>query len=388
MRTSYSALSTFKQCPQRYKFKIIDKLKEPKSKEQVFGTWIHECLRLMFTHDPLFPTLDGVLNYFRDEFPEEGWQASERDLYLRQGEEMLKKFYAKNAPWNFVVVDMESRFEVTLEDTKNASLHILAGIMDRIDKLPDGSFEIIDYKTQKRMPSQEKVDNDLQLSIYAMGLKKRWPHLKAENIKLSLQFLKHEEKLSTQRTQADFEKTEEGIINIINDIESRSRRDAAFEPIVSPLCDFCGYRPLCPAWRHLYKNVTKEEIDGAKVPEVIKEYFALKSEKQKTEARLKELSSLLTRYLASEEIDRVFSEDGIISKRILDKYTYNFEKIRSILEPLGKWQEVLKADEVRLKKIMKEIPEWAREEIKKARALTRSSTILTTTKSKNKNPGS
>jgi hypothetical protein len=230
------------------------------------------------------------------------------------------------------------------------------------------------------MPAQEKVDRDLQLSIYAMGLQKRWPHLAPENIKLSLVFLKHGEKLSTARTKPDFEKTETETLETIRDIETRVRERRDFEPLVSPLCDFCGYKPICPAWRHLYKNVKTEEVEGAKVPSLISEYFQLKEEKRRADFRLKEIATLLTRYLDSEEVERVFGAEGVIAKRKYEKYEYDFEKIRSIIEPLGRWQDIMKADEARLRAILKEIPEWAREEIKKARTLVRTSISLTATK--------
>src|SRR3989344_908535 len=310
MRTSYSALATFKQCPQRYKFKNIDKFKEQKTKEQIFGTFIHDCLEYMFSRDPLFPTLEQVIEYYHTNFPTNGWNEEESGIYKTQGEDMLRKFYKNNEPWNFAVLDTESRFEVVLDEKESGVSHILAGIMDRIDKLPNGDYKIIDYKTQKRMPSQEHVDRDAQLSIYAMGLVKRWPHIRPENIKLSLQFLKHGEKLSTSRTADDFSKTESEILSSIKDIEKRQKEGVAFEPVVSPLCDFCGYKLLCPAWKHLYKNVKTEVIDGEKVPDLMHEYFALRNEKSKTEARLKELGRMLTSYLTEEGIERVFSEEG------------------------------------------------------------------------------
>ncbi len=382
MRTSYSALSTFKQCPQRYQFKIIEKKKELKTKEQLFGTLIHDCLRFMFTHDPIFPTLDQVLEYYQSKFPAENWAREEIAIYRAEGEKMLRKFYQQNAPWNFSVLGLESRFEVVLEDREKKQTHILAGIIDRIDKLPDGTYEVIDYKTQKRLPSQDQIDRDFQLSIYAMGLKRRWPHITSDQIKLSLQFLKHGEKLSTKRSDLDFQKTESETLETIDEIESRVHDVREFEPIVSPLCDFCGYKPICPAWKHLYKNVKSEIIDGAAVPSVMKEYFQLREEKQKAEKRLKELALLLTHYLEAETIDRVFGEDGVIAKRRIEKYRYDFDKIRLILEPLGKWQEILAADEAKLKKILKEIPEGARAEIQKARIVIRTSTTLTATKKK------
>ena len=56
---------------------------------------------------------------------------------------------------------MESRFEFEIDDPKTGEKHTLSGIMDRIDKNADGSFEIIDYKTKRKMPGQKEMGNDL-----------------------------------------------------------------------------------------------------------------------------------------------------------------------------------------------------------------------------------
>ncbi|MEK7646921.1 MAG: PD-(D/E)XK nuclease family protein [Patescibacteria group bacterium] len=63
MRTSYSALDTYKTCPLKYKYQNIDKIKAPKNKEAVFGTVVHEALKFMFEKTPLYPTLDEVVNF-------------------------------------------------------------------------------------------------------------------------------------------------------------------------------------------------------------------------------------------------------------------------------------------------------------------------------------
>ena len=44
----------------------------------------------------------------------------------------------------------------------------IRGSIDRIDRLPSGGIEVIDYKTG-RMTSQKGVDESLQLSIYALA---------------------------------------------------------------------------------------------------------------------------------------------------------------------------------------------------------------------------
>ena len=45
--------------------------------------------------------------------------------------------------------------------------------MDRIDELPDGSYELIDYKTGRpKDPAQ--LGEDVQLSLYALGAREDW----------------------------------------------------------------------------------------------------------------------------------------------------------------------------------------------------------------------
>src|SRR3989344_1165267 len=214
MRTSYSALETYKVCPRKFQFQELDRIKAPKPPAAVFGTLVHKTLQYLFSRDPLFPTLDETIDYFRKNWPSQEkfpLADSERAVYQEAGEQMLRNFYAKNPPWNFSVVDLEAHFEVLIEDPRRKDTHVLAGRIDRIDKQGDG-FEVIDYKTSRTLPSQAKVDGDLQMSIYALGLQRRWPHVAPETITLSLYFLKHGEKLSTKRTADANAATQEDVL--------------------------------------------------------------------------------------------------------------------------------------------------------------------------------
>lgn len=391
MRTSYSAIETYLQCPQRYKFQEIDRIRVPKSREAIFGTLVHNTLRFMFRQDPLFPTLEEMVSYFREHWPsrdvfeqesrhdplKRGWTEEEEKAYFEEGVRVLKAFYERNAPWNFTVVDLESRFEVLMQDAKTGENHVLAGVIDRIDKLPSGTYEIIDYKTAKRMPSQAALDKNLQLSLYSLGLQKRWPHLATEQIKTSLYFLKHSEKLTAQITSDVVEKTKNHVLETIVDIQERIRSGKEFEPMPSALCDWCGYRPMCPAWKHLYKNQetgikNQEEIDAA-----IKEYFDLKKKVGQNEGRLAELQGAIKAYMENQGLTRVFGEDGVISKKLQQRYSYDYEKIKAILSPLGKWEEVLKVDESRLKRIMGEVSAEIREAVEATRSVAKEYTIMT-----------
>ncbi|OGZ46877.1 MAG: hypothetical protein A3J54_00255 [Candidatus Ryanbacteria bacterium RIFCSPHIGHO2_02_FULL_45_13b] len=387
MRTSYSALETFRQCPQKYKFQEIDKIKTPKSKEAVFGTLIHASLKFLFSRDPLYPSLDEVIENFRN-----SWRASdivnlsedERSLYLTQGENILRRFYAKNQPWNFNVVDMESRFELSITDPKTNTAHTIAGIMDRVDKPTDETFEIIDYKTSRKMKSQESVDDDLQLSLYHLGLLRRWPHIQAHNVVLSLYYVKHNEKITTSRKKEDTERIEQHILTTIRDIETRTVQND-FPPQPSALCDWCGHKAMCPAWKFMFRKPETENLTQENIEKNIKEYFTLKKTDQEITKRLLELQADIKIYMKQEGLTRLFDDMGTISKTVQERFSYDYEKIHFALEAhnrLDIWNALLKPDDKQLKAIITSLPSPLREQILETRTATKKFEVLTTTMKK------
>lgn len=383
MRISYSAIETYKTCPLKYKYQEIDRIKVPKSREAVFGTILHNSLKFMFSRDPLYPTLDEVINFYLDRWSTywarvDTKDESEEKLFQEQGIRILKKFYARNQPWNFNVLDLESRFEFPLYDSNSMETHTIAGIMDRVDKPDDETYEIIDYKTARRLPSQEKVDQSLQLSIYQIGLERRWPDVKDKNIRLTLHYLKHEEKLSTKRSADDLEKTKKHILETIHEIEEHKQKND-FSPIPSELCNWCGYRPICPVWKHLYKKDEKTSSQE-EIKKIMKEYFELKSESQKNTARIKELHATLANHMKGENVLRLFSDEGYVSRTIKTSYKYDIEKVKEILEPLGKWQDILKADEKKLTTLLSSLPPEIQQQIREASTEKSTETIIATRK--------
>lgn len=385
MRTSYSALETYKQCPQKYKFQEIDRLKSAKSKEAIFGTVVHSSLKFMFEKGPLYPTFDEVLAHFRTGLSRntDVWtNDTERLAYQNEGERILKNFYAKNAPWNFSTVDLESHFEVFIPDPKTGETHVLAGKIDRIDKPAEDKYEIIDYKTGRKLPPQEKVDTDLQLSIYHLGLQKKWPHVKADDVTLSLYFLKHGEKLSTKRTKEASETVKEQVLSTVREIQNKQIRGERFEPLPSPLCDWCSFKPLCPAWSHLYKKELPEHTSEKEIQGHLKEYFSLAATADAADDRMTELKGIIRAYMEREGYDRVFGEDGVITKTTQRRFSYDFEKVKAILKPLGRWEEILAADDAKLKLLAKQLSPEKRQEIEDAKILTREFTVLKPTPKK------
>lgn len=380
MRVSYSSIETLKNCSLKYKYQNIDKIRAAKGINALFGSAIHSTLKFMFEKNPLYPTLDQVLDHFREIWnkkkirqladvdeaaeQEEKIDESVEEMFYKDGIAILQKFYKNNPPWNFNVIDMESRFELEVEEEKTGEKHTLSGIIDRIDKSDDGVFEIIDYKTGRKLPPQKEVDGNLQLSAYLLGLVSKWPRLDPEKIKLSLYYLKHGEKISTKRTKEQLEETKNVILGAIKEINERVKDNNNFPPSPSPLCDWCEYKQMCPMWRHLYK---KSQIISAKsqeeIKEIIREYFTLKEQNSRNNDRLDDLKTFIFGFMDEQKVERVFGDEGYLTRTVKEKNVYDLEKLKEILEKYGRWKDILEPDEKKLDKLLPRLSEDLKEKI-------------------------
>lgn len=350
MNTSFSALDTFKTCPLKYKFQQIDKIRTPKGPEAFFGTLVHDTMKFIHDGNFVLPTEKDALQHFSSKWNPEVFEdeIQERTAFA-QGIKIIQDYYKKNDPNKAQIVDLESRFSVEVKDGKNS--HIVSGIIDRIDKTDEG-FEIIDYKTSRKLPSQETAETSLQLLIYLLAFLKRYPQLEknTEQIKLSLYFLKHGTKLTSFKTPQQIEEEKQVILDTIHEVEKSD-----FPAQVTPLCDWCGYQKMCPMWKHKFKEEKKTPTEDEK-NQIIEEYLVLQDKIKGEKRRIVELQEQILEIMKNEEVERLFAEGKIISKTSRKTYKYDEEKLKSVLDELGFWDKVVKVDGVKLKQVSATLP--------------------------------
>lgn len=250
MNTSYSALDSFRTCPLRYKFSQIDKIRPgKKSPEAVFGSVIHSTMQFIHSGSFILPNQKEALNYFSQKWNSDVFENEfqERAAFA-QGIKIIQDYYKNNNPSDAKIVDLESHFSVDLRH--DGEVHLISGIIDRIDKIKDG-FEIIDYKTANKLPAQSHIEDNLQLLIYLLAFIKRYPNLDKtpEKVKLTLYYLKHGTKLSTKKTLEQLKEEKERIFDLFEEIKKSD-----FQAKTSPLCDWCDYQEICPMWKHKFKK--------------------------------------------------------------------------------------------------------------------------------------
>ncbi len=117
--------------------------------------------------------------------------------------------------------------------------HLLRGRVDRVDRLPDGGYELIDYKTG-RPKTATQLREDVQLSLYAVGARESW---QLEAAQQAYYYVLDDEKVPVERSEQDRDWITETVFTVADGILSQG-----FEPTPSwSACSMCDYRIACPA---------------------------------------------------------------------------------------------------------------------------------------------
>jgi RecB family exonuclease len=115
---------------------------------------------------------------------------------------------------------------------------IITGQIDRIDRLPSGGIEVIDYKTG-RVGTQKGVDESLQLSIYALACRDALGLGTPERV--TLYFTESALRLSSTRTDERLDATRAEVLARLVRM-----RGGEFTATPGQACRYCDFRAMCP----------------------------------------------------------------------------------------------------------------------------------------------
>jgi len=335
MRLSYSSINTYETCPAKFKFQYEDRVPQRSSPALSFGDSLHRALFRF--HDrpvPVAPPLAELHELLDLHWVADGYASeSEERTYLDHGRQVLEQYHRENAASYRIPAALEHRFTIEVEGVQ------LSGVIDRMDRLPGGGYEIVDYKTNRRLPPQARIDADLQLSVYHLAAREVWG---IEPERLTLYYLLPGQRMSTTRTPADVDELRRRIATVAERVEA-----GRFDPKPNPLCDWCEYQALCPVFRH-----RAEQGEGDPAPNmtaIVDEWITLKRQVREIYARFDELNPLINAFADEHGYRRLFGTDGAAIDRRPQHVTAPVdEKVRAILEPMGLWEQVRSVDPAKL----------------------------------------
>ncbi|MHB2025643.1 MAG: RecB family exonuclease [Elusimicrobiota bacterium] len=235
---SHSSLTLYSECPQKYKFKYIDKIPEKPKSYFSFGSSVHTALEYFYdVKIPEPPALERVLAFYKENWISAGYKdkAQEED-YFHKGEQIITLFCEKHSADFHVPLFVEYQFDLEVDGVP------VTGKIDRVDKLPDGRLSVVDYKTGKAL-AENRVMTDEQLTMYQLACEKL---LGAEVCRLSFYHLPSlTEQLAQRRGPEEIHGLEKKIVSIAKAVSQRSFTPSPAEK----KCFWCDYKPICPVFR-------------------------------------------------------------------------------------------------------------------------------------------
>lgn len=229
LELSYSKISAYRFCPWKYKLLYVEGWRVPPNPYMSLGQTIHSTLELFHKDD--HKSLDDLLDIYNQVWVNEGFQSPQQTMHFyEKGEKMLRQYneWCKLRKSEVIFVEKEFRFPL--------GSRMLRGIIDRIDRLPDDTYEVIDYKTHAEMWEQSRIDSDLQLTLYSLGCQKM---LNVGPPALSYLFLAHNKFVTTTRSSLQIRQA----IAEFEDVAERIERND-FTPDVTK-CAKCDFKQTC-----------------------------------------------------------------------------------------------------------------------------------------------
>jgi len=230
VQLSYSAITSYRECPRQYWYRYVQRLPVVQSAEAVHGVILHEVLRhageLRRQGKEVTATRLKALH-------QEAWKSTafpdERraPAFKRNGAAELEAYRARGG-FDPVPAYLEQPFEVAVDGWT------LRGVIDRVDPALDG-WRIIDYKSGRPIARRRR---DLQVALYALAAKAA---LNLERLELEVVYLASGESVLVdkvdrlvQEAQAEGSEVAEGV------------RAGSFEPRPERRrCRLCPYRLAC-----------------------------------------------------------------------------------------------------------------------------------------------
>jgi putative RecB family exonuclease len=248
---SHSRLSTFEQCPLKFKFKYIDRI-VPEVRETIeshLGKIVHETLEWFYTQikEGNVPSVEEIITYYSNNWGEKYKPKIlivRKDLtvkdYFNKGVQFILDYYTKNYPFEDNTIETEKKVVFNLDDEGYFKIQ---GFIDRLSHdVEKDEYEIHDYKTANNLPLKEKVETDRQLALYSIAIKELFGEDK--KICLTWHYLAHNKKICSNRTNEQLQQLKKETLELIKQIETTK----TFPPKKSILCDWCEYKSICPVW--------------------------------------------------------------------------------------------------------------------------------------------
>ena len=248
LRTSYTRLSSYDNCPLQYLFSVVIGLDPEITHHLHFGRWIHEIIedcekepdddakrlrrRRLTSPEAVFARYEEVFD--ASVFPHE---AIARQFH-NDGRKILQNYIDFMKPGTADLV--EHTFTIDVDGT------VIKGRIDRVDA-KGRNLVVSDYKTSRREIDWNRAKESLQLAIYYKAAKEdetlaKMGHPVSMQLVYPFNVVRGDVSKRCQ-TPEEAEAVLKGLPAILDGILAED-----FAPSPEADCMWCKFKPVCPLW--------------------------------------------------------------------------------------------------------------------------------------------
>lgn len=238
---SPSKISTFLACPVKYRWTYLDDrgrwYMRAKS-HYSFGSTLHRVLeRFHDSGETGVTTTDEVIAAYEDSWIDAGYaSAEEMAEAFGEGRQILERYVeeANRTPRIAKTLFVEKQLRQDLGP------FVLLGRIDRVDEYPDGTLEVVDYKSGRETVTEDDVATDIAMSCYQVLLRAKYPDVP---VRARIVALRTGASAASSLSDEDADKFIHDLQNLGELILTEDY--AELIPVYKPLCPRCDFLPLC-----------------------------------------------------------------------------------------------------------------------------------------------
>jgi len=244
---SPSSIASFKQCPLAFKFSYVQRLPEPPSAAASKGTLVHQALELLMTRPGPERTIDNALtdlatatdalaghpDFTELELSDDEWQA-----FHASAATLVHKYFTLEDPTSVNAIGLELKLEAQLDGVK------VRGIIDRLDLDEHGELVVVDYKTGSVPGERFEAKSLAGVHMYALLCEQMLGRRPAQ---VRLYYLSKPEAIIAIPTEQTVNGVAKRTTALWSAVAGACARDD-FRPNPGRLCDYCTFKPYCPAY--------------------------------------------------------------------------------------------------------------------------------------------
>jgi RecB family exonuclease len=280
------------------------------------GKIVHGILERVASGKSVSDALQGAL---ADDVDEATCEAAE------EGRELAEQYLSTDYAVFDNTVDVERQFEIEL-----GSKHQLSGVIDRVDDLGNGVYEIVDYKTSYMPIGQDEMDHSLQMHAYHYAASHLYPE--AERFVMSIDMIRHDERVTTIPRDEDAQSACIYLCAMGDKMEA-AMESGKFDARVFKYCCYCHVRGECAAYADALSDPLSVVFhEGTDLQSVVDNIEEIEAVEKILKQRKEELGVLVMQALEMSGGDKLSTGSHIIDLSVSRRGEYPAELAIPLLQ--------------------------------------------------------